>query len=96
MSYIENLVLYYRKCCPYCLKVLRFMEEQGITMEKRDTTMPGVEEELIRIGGKRQVPCLVIKGQTSLGNDGDVAVETETALYESDDIIQYLTDHYVK
>jgi len=34
----------------------------------------GAKEELIRIGGKGQVPCLVIDGK---------------ALYESDDIIEW-------
>ena len=36
-------------------------------------------EELLNIGGKTQVPCLVIDGQ---------------ALFESDDIIQWLKTNY--
>ena len=51
------------------------MEEQDIACEMRNTLEPGVRDELIAIGGKGQVPCLVIDGQP---------------LYESDDIIQYL------
>ena len=41
----------------------------------RDVLNPGVYDELIAIGGKQQVPCLVIDGK---------------ALYESSDIVAYL------
>ena len=72
-----NLVLYKAGWCPYCAKVLRFMEAEGIELPLRDIDDPQVAEELIAIGGKRQVPCLVIDG---------------VALYESDDIIAYLSE----
>ncbi len=38
-------------------------------------------QELVKIGGKQQVPCLVIDGQ---------------ALYESSDIVQWLKNNYKK
>lgn len=44
-------------------------------MDTRDTLQPGNQNDLVRIGGKKQVPCLVINGKP---------------LYESDDIIAYL------
>ena len=75
MAYIPNIVLYSQPTCPLCRKVLAYMEEQDIACEMRNTLEPGVRDELIAIGGKGQVPCLVIDGQP---------------LYESDDIIQYL------
>lgn len=75
MAYIPNITLYYKPTCPFCVKVLAYMEEQDIACEMRNTLEPGVRDELISIGGKGQVPCLVIDGQP---------------LYESDDIIQYL------
>ena len=75
MPHIDNHILYAKKTCPYCVKVLRFMEERGITLEVRDTLQPANASDLVRIGGKRQVPCLVIDGK---------------AMYESDDIIAYL------
>ena len=75
MVYLENMSLYYKKTCPYCQKVLVFMEDNHISMDKRDTLKPGNQTDLVRIGGKKQVPCLVIEGK---------------ALYESDDIIAYL------
>lgn len=75
MAYLSNLVLYFKPTCPYCQKVLAYMAEQDIACEMRDTLEPGVRDELIEIGGKGQVPCLVIDGQP---------------MYESDDIIAYL------
>ena len=75
MAYLSNLTLYYKPTCPYCQKVLAYMQEQDIACEMRDTLQPGVRDDLIRIGGKGQVPCLVIDGQP---------------MYESDDIIAYL------
>ena len=59
------------------MKVLRFMEANDITMDKRDTLQPGNEQDLIRVGGKKQVPCLVVAGKP---------------LYESDDIVAYLRE----
>ena len=75
MPYLEDHTLYYKKSCPYCQKVLHFMEENKINLDKRDILQPGNQDDLVRIGGKKQVPCLVIKGK---------------AMYESDDIIDYL------
>lgn len=77
MAYLEDHQLYYKKSCPYCVRVLRFLESNGITLDLRDTMQPGNQNDLIRIGGKKQVPCLVINGR---------------ALYESEDIITYLRD----
>ena len=59
------------------MRVLRVLESNGITLDLRDTLQPGNQNDLIRIGGKKQVPCLVINGR---------------ALYESEDIISYLRD----
>lgn len=77
MAYLEDHQLYYKKSCLYCVRVLRFLESNGITLDLRDTMQPGNQNDLIRIGGKKQVPCLVINGR---------------ALYESEDIISYLRD----
>lgn len=75
MAYLEDHQLYYKKSCPYCVKVLRFLDANSITLDLRDTMQPGNQNDLVRIGGKKQVPCLVIKGRP---------------LYESEDIITYL------
>lgn len=76
---MPELTLFYRPMCPYCRKVLQFMEDNNITVKLKDITgNPEVIEELVTIGGKSQVPCLSIDGE---------------ALYESDDIIQWLNDN---
>ena len=73
--HFDDMVLYYKPTCPYCVKVLTFMEVYGINMEMRDTYDPANLDELLRINGRSQVPCLVIDGKPML---------------ESDDIIAYL------
>ena len=72
---LENHVLYYMTTCPYCQEVLRFMDEHDITMETRDIHVGNNRADLVNIGGKAQVPCLVINGKP---------------MYESDDIVAYL------
>lgn len=75
-----ELVLYKRDTCPYCVKVMRCIEQSG-----RDdvayadiTADPAARETLVNVGGKQQVPCLFIDGKP---------------LYESDDIIAWLSQH---
>jgi len=72
----SNLELYVKPGCPYCTKVLRFMNERKIVIPLHDITDgSGNRDDLLRIGGKIQVPCLIING---------------AALYESSDIVAYL------
>ena len=79
---MTGLVLYYTNTCPYCQKVFRFMQQHNIRIALKDTLQnPNNQQELLKIGGKAQVPCLVIDGK---------------ALYESDDIIQWLNDNMAK
>lgn len=60
-----------------------FAEEGGIEFELKDIySDPSIMEELIKRGGKKQVPYLV---------DDEKGVE----MYESDDIIEYLNENYV-
>lgn len=71
--------LYIMPTCPYCKKVLTFMAEKGIELPLRDITQdPAARERLVEVGGKAQVPCLLIDG---------------SPMYESDDIIAYLGEH---
>lgn len=73
---MPQLTLYYRDSCPYCQKVLNFMQENNISLSLKDTSRdPNNRQVLLTIGGKTQVPCLIIDGK---------------ALYESDDIIAWL------
>ncbi len=73
-----QLTLYYKPHCPYCIKVNRYLRSIGKEIPLKNTRVSSYEKELIKIGGKRQVPCLVIDGK---------------ALYESDAIIDWLKAH---
>ena len=66
--------------CPYCQRVRDYLGKKGITVPMKDTLEnPAFLDELIKIGGKAQVPCLVIDGK---------------ALYESLDIIEWFKKNY--
>ncbi|MBR6126297.1 glutathione S-transferase N-terminal domain-containing protein [bacterium] len=71
------LDLYILETCPYCKKVMNFMDENNIEYNKIDTAEKQYEDALIQIGGKRQVPFLVDK-------------DRNIQMYESDDIIEYV------
>jgi glutathione S-transferase len=75
------MTLYVRTGCRFCAHVLAVVAELGLTVEEKNVADPGVTEELIRLGGKKQEPYLV---------DGEVA------MYESDAIVEYLREHYSK
>lgn len=66
--------------CPYCQRVMRYIEEDGRTdIVYRDIhNEPDERERLIAIGGMEQVPCLFIDGKP---------------FYESLDIIAWLKAH---
>ena len=70
-----ELILYHFQGCPYCARVRDFLSQENINVPMKDThANPAYKDELIKIGGKGQVPCLVIDGK---------------ALYESSDIIEW-------
>ena len=71
------LDLFVLETCPYCRKVMDFLEKEHMKYRKIDIIDKDSEESLIKIGGKRQVPFMV---------DPDRNVQ----MYESDDIIEYL------
>ena len=72
---MPKLELYMRPTCPYCQKVIRFMNENKINIPLKDITNEAHRQTLIKIGGKQQIPCLFIDGK---------------AMYESDDIVQWI------
>lgn len=75
----HELELFMKPTCPYCVKVMNFMSENNIAIPQRDIVADeSAAETLIAIGGKRQVPCLLIDGKP---------------LYESGDIIEWLRDN---
>ena len=80
-----RLSLYQFKSCPFCVKVRRAFKRLDIAIEIRDIRMESrFKEELLREGGKGQVPCLRIEEE-----DGSVRW-----LYESYDIVKYLEKRF--
>lgn len=74
-----ELVLYIRRTCPFCVRVLDYMREAGIELPLRDLNFdPDARRTLLEVGGKVQVPCLFIDGKP---------------LYESLDIIAWLKEN---
>ncbi|MFZ2593272.1 MAG: glutathione S-transferase N-terminal domain-containing protein [Minisyncoccia bacterium] len=74
------MILYVKTHCPWCERVLEYARLHGITFDElRNKMDAGVQDELIARGGKSQFPYLV---------DG------ETEMYESGDIIEYLSKKF--
>ncbi len=71
------LELFVLETCPYCKKVMDFLEKEHMKYRKIDISNKESEDSLIQIGGKRQVPFLVDS-------------ERNIQMYESDDIVEYL------
>ncbi len=69
------MILYCKPGCPFCYRVLDFMEANDIQIETVNSTEPQHRQELLDMNGTTQSPCLVIDGKPML---------------ESADIIAYL------
>ena len=79
MATHHDLTLYVMTGCPYCIKVKRFLADNGVTIPERNiSTDAEAEQTLIVVGGKRQGPCLFIDGKP---------------LYESNDIIAWAQEN---
>jgi len=77
---LEKLELFYKETCPFCKKVISFLEEEDIDeVELKEINEDSdARRRLKEVGGKTQVPCLFIDGEP---------------LYESDDIIEWLEEN---
>lgn len=74
-----QLLLYYLPWCPYCQKVLDYLKQTHRTVPTKNLQQDTKgKDDLRRIGGKMQVPCLIIDGK---------------AMYESAAIIQWLSQN---
>lgn len=79
-----GLALYHSPTCWYCAKVRQKLSDLKLDLELRDIGASNVfRSELVREGGKGQVPCLRIEGE---GN--------AEWLYESSDICGYLEQRF--
>ena len=80
----EKLWLYESRGCPFCIRVRRFLDGIGETVEFRDTMNREHLLELVQATGRQMVPCLKIEE-----SDGSIRW-----LHESADIVVYLQDHF--
>lgn len=77
----DQYVLYQYDTCPFCARVRRFLEAEGIDLPMKDTMRdPAAFRELLMGGGRATVPCLRIEDDTGAFR----------WLYESNDIMEYL------
>ncbi len=74
---INMLDLYVSQYCPYCKKVMTYLDENNIDFNMIDVGSEENFKKLVSLGGKDQVPFL---------NDTD----NDVLMYESDDIIEYI------
>jgi len=79
---MPELIFYYSSFCGFCRRVTDYMEENGITADMKNINESSdIRNALIQIGGKSQVPCLVVNGEV---------------IYESKDIIQWFEKNWKK
>jgi glutaredoxin len=79
-----KLELYHFESCPYCGKVRRYIEENGLKskIEYHDILKDkSAHDRLMKLNDDEQVPCLVVDGKPIL---------------ESDDIITWLKENLKK
>jgi glutaredoxin len=67
--------LFVKTNCPFSARAISALDAYNVPFLEKNIADPGVEEELIKIGGRHKVPFLV---------DGDVHI------YESEDIVAYV------
>lgn len=75
------LTMYVKTGCPYCALAISKVDELGLEVDYKNIADDAVAEELIARGGKRMVPYLI--------DD-----KTDTEMYESADIADYLGKTY--
>lgn len=75
------LILYVKTGCPFCAKVLDVIAQNNIQIDEHNIAEEENRTALIEKGGKQQVPYLIDE-------------ERGVSMYESDDIIAHLNEHY--
>ena len=77
---MQNITLYYFDGCPFCKRVSDYLAKEKITVPMKNIhEKEEYRKELLDIGGKTQVPCLIINSR---------------AMYESMDIIRWFENNY--
>jgi len=77
----ELLELHQFEGCPFCSKVREKMTELGIDFIARQVKPNGAREKVRELTGETQVPVLVDPNR-------------DVVMNESDDIVDYLDEHY--
>ncbi len=75
--------LYQFHACPFCLKTRRAFKKLNLNIQTRDALKNPHRADLLAEGGTIKVPCLRIDSNNKT-----------TWLYESNDIIDYLEQHF--
>lgn len=76
---LDNITFYYRRTCPFCVYVKRFLTKNKITVNEKDISSDrSALKKLVNEGGKQQVPAITIANEAG-------KVEW---IYESQDIVQ--------
>ena len=84
-QHTQNMALYQFKTCPFCIKVRRHTKRLSLNIELRDAQHDPVSRaQLLTGGGAIKVPCLKVTNEA--GED--------RWMYESDDIIHYLSAQF--
>lgn len=74
--------LYYYDMCPFCQRVLHALPGVKVEVERRNVMQnPQYRQQQQQATGRTTVPCLLIEDESG----------KETWMYESGDIIRYLT-----
>ena len=73
--------LYVLETCPFCQKVMTFFNDNCVEYIKNDINNPLFKDELLKLGGKEQVPFMY-------------DTESEITMYESGDIIDYVKSKF--
>ena len=80
----ESLALYYSPTCPFCIRVLRVIEQLGIEVELRNVSADDkYHAELVEARGRATVPVLRCTTQ-----------DRDRWMPESADIIRYLRERF--
>ncbi len=72
--------LYVLDTCPYCHRVMEFFDNNNIKYLKKVVTDAENRDELLRLGGKEQVPFLY-------------EPEKDIKMYESDKIMEFVSEN---
>ncbi|WP_444998321.1 glutathione S-transferase N-terminal domain-containing protein [Aliikangiella sp. IMCC44359] len=83
---LKKLSIYQFKLCPFCIKTRRALHKLNLPIKLEDAKNdPAARDELLNQGGKIKVPCLRIEENNQV-----------KWMYESNDIIHYLTQRFQK